>query len=270
MKKVLFLIPFFVTFLSAAINITDDSVTSSNSNIISIGNETATQNTQATKKAKKSFPVNPNFEKGALLLENQDYAKAKKEFEIGAGAGDEKSKKVLNLASKVNANLSNDEFSKKLMNKVCDDDDLMEEFEDDCSGFSIFNLITVFKVNKAASNLRTLISDLTSYYLVNDDFSSDIDEMTNVELAQENQKLYYQVSDENCLRVEFGTNFNDKFAISSIENATSFRFVVNNVENEDCIDFFKNQAIKSMIGTRKARVGDFKVYQVGGSKVNYY
>lgn len=263
MKKTIFLLA-TLTLLNAEINIVNDSVTNSSQNTISTNNQSINISSNSIKQN------NSSFEKGALLLENKNFKKAKAQFQNAANAGDEKSKKILDLASNMNQNLSNEDFSKQLMKKVCNDDSLLSEFQSQCSGSSIFDLFTNLKVNKAALNLRTFVSDLTSYYLVNDDFSSDINDMTNVALNEDGDEYYYQVGDENCLKIVFGTNIGGNFNSSNIENATSFKFIVNNIDGKYCSKFFQNQGVKSMMGNRRIQMNASRVYQVGGSKVHYY
>lgn len=254
MKKIIILLSLATTFLNAVITITNDSIQASGGEKISL-------------ESSKKKPSNENFQKGAYYLENNDFSQAKTFFELGAKAGDEKSKKILNLASKINKTLPNEAFSKKLLKTSCQDDSLLEEFEDSCQSWSIFSFFATIKATIAASNLRTFISDLTSYYLANDDFSPDLETMTSVELEKENNKFYFQVSGENCLRVVFGTNYNQVFQSSTIVDATSLKFIVNNIDEKSCQDFFKKQAVKEIMGFRKAELGASKVYQIGGSKV---
>lgn len=148
------------------------------------------------------------------------------------------------------------------------------------------------EISKAANNLAIFITDLSSYYTSKGNFSSDIGQMTNVQVVNNEAQalngsessigeLYLQVKKALCFKMELGTRDGDSFQASTsseisnneLTNADSIKVTAVSLGKGDkiCKEIFNLPATKSIMTASNISVenGTTKVFTVGGTGVIY-
>ncbi|AQW87293.1 putative type II secretion system protein [Campylobacter pinnipediorum subsp. caledonicus] len=121
------------------------------------------------------------------------------------------------------------------------------------------------EVAKAATNLTTLVSDITSYYTSQGDLASKIKDMTNVQV-DENPDLTAELisAGKKCIKVE-GKKATDATGATGATGATLTISKGDDKDKAICSKLYKMRSISDLLGTDDKG----KEIQLGGTGINY-
>ena len=132
------------------------------------------------------------------------------------------------------------------------------------------------EISKAATNLSTVVSDITAYYTAKTDFDSDITKMTNVSLGgASGMSGNLQMRGKNCILITAVKAVANKAATSSaaaVVGTPAYVHLENGSDSSDplCQSLAGIASVKKMLdATVDAVSGKTGVYPVGGSNVVY-
>ena len=132
------------------------------------------------------------------------------------------------------------------------------------------------EISKAATNLSTVVSDITAFYTSKTDFDSDITKMTNVALANTSGKAGdLQMRGKNCLHIEAVPAVAKGAKTSTgadIPLAPAYVHITKGSEATDnlCNALISVPSVEKMLdATVDSVTGKTGVYPVGGSNVVY-
>ncbi|OPA76527.1 hypothetical protein BFG05_04875 [Campylobacter pinnipediorum subsp. pinnipediorum] len=113
------------------------------------------------------------------------------------------------------------------------------------------------EVAKAATNLSTLISDLTAYYTSQGDLADKIKDMTNVQLDAKNGEGKLMSAGKNCITV------------TAVKNNSKNGATIKITQGKDkgtslCAKMYKMRSIYEMMGGNAKNIGSGKTIQLAG------